>query len=117
MFVYENLKVYQKAFEVHSEVYHFIKTKQHDLPGYLKSQLGRSCLSIMLNIAEGSGKITNKDRRNFFSIARGSAFETASVIQFLFSENEISRSEGESAYTRLDEISKMLFSMIRNLER
>ena len=34
----------------------------------------------MLNIAEGAGKSTPKDKRKFFSIARGSALETYAVF-------------------------------------
>ena len=54
MFPYENLEVYKKAFELNRRIYRILKEK-NDLPAYLKSQLGRACLSVVLNIAEGSG--------------------------------------------------------------
>lgn len=88
MFPYENLEVYKKAFAANQIVYRFLKTNKH-IPAYAKDQLGRANLSIMLNIAEGSGKFSNKDRRNFYVTARGSVFECASLTTFLREEEEI----------------------------
>jgi len=87
MFSYENLIVYQKAFELNQKTYSFLRNAK--LPSYMKNQLGRASLSIMLNIAEGSGKFGTKDRKNFFVISRGSIFECAALINFLYAENEI----------------------------
>lgn len=70
----------------------------------------------MLNIAEGCAKFSNKDRRNFYVIARGSVFECASLVRFLEEEGEIETSFKESLYNSFEEISKMLFVMIRQLE-
>ena len=72
-------------------------------------------MSIMLNIAEGSGKFGKKDRRNFFIISRGSIFECAALISFLFEEGEISIDQKNELYLELEQISRMLFVMIKNL--
>ena len=42
--------------------------------------LSKGSLSIPLNIAEGAGKMSLRDRQRFFSIARGSAFETYAIL-------------------------------------
>ena len=83
---------------------------------YLKNQLGRAGLSIMLNIAEGSAKFTNKDRRNYFIIARGSVFECCSIIHFLHEEKIIKDNLKNEIYSLLDKISRILFVMIKNLD-
>ncbi len=95
MFPYEKLEVYRKAYETNKKVYRLLK-ENNKIPTYAKTQLGKACMSIMLNIAEGSGKYSNKDRKNFYVIARGSVFE-----------NEL--------YTSFDEMSRMLYVMIKNL--
>ncbi len=82
----------------------------------MKDQLGRASLSIQLNFAEGSGRFAKRDRRNFFVVARSSALECASLIQFLFAENEISVEEQSDFLASYEELSKMLFTMIKNLE-
>lgn len=115
MFPYENLEVYKKAFAANQIVYRFLKTNK-TIPGYAKDQLGRASLSIMLNIAEGSGKFTNKDRRNFYVTARGSAFECASLATFLHKEDELPNELASNLLANYEEISRMLFTMIKNLE-
>jgi four helix bundle protein len=90
--------------------------KNSTLPAYFKSQLGRASLSIMLNIAEGSGKFSNKDRKNFFVISRGSVFECAALINFIFAEQEISTELKDELLKGYEEISKMLFAMIKKLD-
>ena len=70
----------------------------------------------MLNIAEGSAKFTTRDRKNFFVIARGSAFECAALIDFLANESQMDHSLKANLASQYEEISKMLFVMIKNLE-
>ena len=46
-------------------------------------QLKRASLSIVLNLAEGSGKRTQKDRRRFFQMAFGSLREVQALLEIL----------------------------------
>lgn len=115
MFAYENLLVYQKAKSCHGRIYQLLKCNQQ-IPNYFRNQFGRAGLSIALNIAEGSGKFSPKDRRNFFVIARGSTFECAAILDLLFAEKEISVETKTDLQTQLEEISKMLYAMIKQLE-
>lgn len=55
-----------------------IQTRHH-----LKDQLLRASLSIVLNLAEGSAKPTEKDRRKFYAIALGSCRETQALLTIL----------------------------------
>ena len=114
MFAYENLEVYKKADSVNRVVYRLLKENK-TIPRYSKDQLGRASLSIMLNIAEGSAKFSNRDRRNFYITARGSVFECASLVSFLCEEEEISIQNKEDLIKAYEEISKILFTMIKNL--
>jgi four helix bundle protein len=98
-------EVYKKSFELNRKIYSFLK-KNQTIPAYLKNQLGRASLSIMLNITEDSGRFSKKDRKNFFVTARSSTFECAAIIEFLFAENEISEKEKNNLVSRFEEISK-----------
>jgi len=115
MFTFENLEVYKKAFTQNQKIYRLLK-KDISIPRYMKDQLGRASLSVQLNIAEGSGRFAKRDRRNFFVTARSSALECASLLQFLFAENEISVEQHSELQSSYEELSKMLFTMIKNLE-
>jgi four helix bundle protein len=115
MFSYENLKVYKKAFQANQIVYRFIKGNT-SIPTYAKNQLGRAAFSIMLNIAEGSAKFSINDRKNFYVTSRGSAFECASLI-CLFDQGALESELKEKLYNAFEEISRILFTMIQNLEK
>jgi len=115
MFDYQNLEVYKKAFMANTAVYQLLKTTIALAP-YIKNQLGRASLSILLNIAEGSAKFSKRDRKNFYVTARGSVFECSALIGFLYNENEISPELKNELFASYDEISRILFIMIKNLE-
>ena len=81
MFDFEKLEVYKKSKRFNSEVRLLIKST--DLDRSTSNQLMRASLSICLNLAEGSGRFTKPDRRNFFVIARSSVFEVVAIIDIL----------------------------------
>jgi four helix bundle protein len=49
----------------------------------LQDQLERASLGVVLCIAEGAGRRSRKDKRRFYAMARGSATETAAIIDVL----------------------------------
>lgn len=81
MFDFEKLQVYQKAKDFNVEVQKLLD--KCNLEKHVHSQLHRAAFSIMLNIAEGSGRFTKPDKRNFYVIARGSVHECAALLDFL----------------------------------
>jgi four helix bundle protein len=50
-------------------------------------------------------------------VARGSAFECAAIIEYLYEEAEISKDSYSKYLENLEEISKMLFGLIRGLDK
>jgi four helix bundle protein len=70
----------------------------------LSDQLRRATISIPLNIAEGSGKPTDKDGSRDHAIARGSALECAAIVDLLHMQALIepaSAAEAKSLWVRL----------------
>ena len=49
----------------------------------LRDPLERASLSIVLNLAEGAGRRSRRDKGRFYTIARGSAMESAALIDVL----------------------------------
>ena len=80
--------------------------------GVLDDQLHRASLSIPLNIAEGCGKRTPRDRAKFLSIARGSAMECAAIFDVLLELQLIRTDQREEAIALLNRIVAMLTKMI-----
>ena len=81
MFDFEKLEVYKKAKHLNKSIATFLQQTKVDKVTYY--QLRRASFSIMLNIAEGAGRFTDKDKRNFYVIARGSAFECVAILDYL----------------------------------
>lgn len=114
MFDFEKLEVYNKAKHFNVKVSEFLKNNKTDKA--TKDQLRRASFSIMLNIAEGSGRFTKPDKRNFYVIARGSVFECVAVFDYLRDVGCIDEQSFQGFYASLEEISKILFALIRSLE-
>jgi four helix bundle protein len=104
---------HKKAKEFHLESLNLLDTIK--TTSYKKDQLGRASMSIVLNIAEGSGKFSKPDRRSFYVIARASVFECVAIFDLLKDKNKSSQKEFESMLHLADEISRMLYKMICNL--
>ncbi len=76
----------------------------------------RASLSVALNIAEGSGRTSVKDRRRFFIMARSSIFESAAILDILKHDGLIVESKFKELYRQSEELSKMLRKMIKKFE-
>ena len=115
MFDFEKLEVYSRAKTFTLHVQKFLL--QGKLDSAIRNQLRRSSLSIVLNIAEGSGRKTKADKRNFFIIARDSTFESVAIFDILKEEGVINHQDFQTFYSLCEELSKMLYSMIQRLEQ
>lgn len=114
-FMFENLLVYQKAIDFAER----IVTLTESFPrGYhfLADQLNRASLSIATNLAEGNGRFTKSDRRNFFIIARGSVQECVPLLELArrkrFLEDQVHRELRD----HIEVIAKMISGLITGIE-
>ena len=110
-FDHEKLDVYQEAIAFCGWVGEF-------LAGILakaaaKDQLDRASTSIPLNIAEGNGKFSGRDRARFFEMARGSALECAACLDVLLVRKLASEQHVITAKERLARIVQMLIGLLR----
>ncbi len=78
-----------------------------------KDQLDRASTSIPLNIAEGNGKFSQRDRARFFEIARGSALECAACLDVLVVRNLANENRISEGKERLVHIVRMLMGLLR----
>jgi four helix bundle protein len=115
-FAFEKLVVYQRAVDLAEA----ICTHTEAFPrgyGFLVDQLNRAALSIAANIAEGNGRFSKRERRNFFGIARGSLQECVPLLELARRRTLLSDAEHRDLSSRLEEIARMLAGLIAGLER
>ena len=77
-FDHEKLDVYQLSIEYVADSYQIAKSLS-GMNRHVRDQWLRASQSVPLNIAEGNGKRSSKDKSRFFEIARASAW---SVLRF-----------------------------------
>ena len=99
-FHHEKLTVYRRALE---------------FAAWSQDLIERSGDSIALNIAEGNGKFSQKDRARFFQIAHGSALEAAACLDLLVAQRCCADDAIKKGKAILEEIVRMLFKMLDQL--
>ena len=113
MFDFQKLEVYKKA------KLFYINNKQivneNKLETYIRDQLSRAAFSVPLNLAEGSGKFSKADRKNYYTTARASVYECVAILDIINEEKKITLNMYQSQMKLADELSRILFSMIDNL--
>ncbi|HEV8722949.1 MAG TPA: four helix bundle protein [Candidatus Binatia bacterium] len=114
-FRFEGLEIFHAAIDFSARVYEAVKKFPSEERFDLTSQARRAANSIVLNIAEGSGRGTKKDFPHFLDMALGSTFETVACFfvaqkQSYLSEHELDemKRSGESLSKRLNAFKRTL---------
>jgi len=81
----------------------------------MRSQITRAAVSMPANIAEGWTRETVKDKARFLAIAQGSLAETETLLTLCEDLGWFPKSETEKLRGLLDEVSRILTTMRRNL--
>src|SRR5436305_2955499 len=115
--IYERLDAWKKAMRLATATYAATQSfPRHELYG-LTSQMRRAAISVPSNIAEGRGRDTKRDFRQFVIRARASAFELRTQITIADSLNYFSREEAQQLIDRCDDVLLVINGLIRHLTR
>jgi len=111
-FDHERLHVYQKALKFVVWLNDILEKVEKKYA--VHNQLDRVSTSVVLNIPEGNGKFTSKDRCKYFDVSRGSALECAGGLDILVAKNILSFEEVKPGKVMLKEIVSMLVGLIKS---
>ncbi len=112
---FTGLRVWEKAHNLALDVYQ-ISAKLPKSESYgLQTQMRRAAVSIPTNLAEGSGRSTNRDFARFVSNAIGSASELDYHLLLALDLGYIDQDSAELTKTKVAEIRRMLSALRRNL--
>ena len=81
--------------------------------GDVKDQLDRASTSIALNIAEGNGKFSARDRCRFFDTAHGSALECAAGLDILVAKGRLTAEQVRPGKETLQRVVRLLIGLIK----
>ena len=112
-FIFEDLRVYQRSLNFSVELIK-IAIKFPSMYSRLRDQLIGVAISIPLNLAEGSGRLTSKDKRNFYKNSRASVFELIPILEISNKLNLIDQQRLDYFRQEAVEISKIISVLMKN---
>lgn len=114
---FEDIQAWQQARGLVKEIYKISVNGRFANDFGLRDQIRRAALSIMLNIAEGFARKTNKEFIQFLAIAHGSAAEVQSALYVAIDQEYISKEQFENLYGLADCTSRMVMGLASYLRK
>lgn len=116
---YRELLVWQKAMQVAKETYMVVKKLPKTEIYVIGDQMRRAAVSIPSNsnIAEGYGRLSDKELFRFLMIARGSKAELETQLQLCIDIEFLSKEDTALLSSYLDELGKIMFSFMKTIQR
>jgi len=111
-FIFENLDVYQKALKFSID----ISKLTSNFPikySRIQGQFIGAAISIPLNIAEGNGRNTTKDKINFYKFAKSSCFECVPLIDICLNLELIDNKKVDQYRQEIKEITSMISGLVK----
>ena len=112
---FKNLKVWEKAHELVLGIYTVTKKFPKQEEYGITSQLRRAVVSIPTNIAEGSGKMTQKNFAHFLQIALGSCHEVEYLVFLSHDLGYTDESLNKGLALQIGEVIAMLIGLIKKV--
>jgi four helix bundle protein len=109
---YHDLRVWQSAMELTVNIYRATRKFPSEEIYGLSSQLRRAAVSIPSNIAEGKGRVSDKELVQFLSHARGSLYEVHTQLEIAESLGYLSSADQEGLTGQANDVGRMLNGMI-----
>ena len=113
VFSFEKLEVWQEAKEFSKMIYEITSNFPDTEKFGLTSQLRRASISIASNIAEGSGRTSNKEFIHFLNISISSSFELETQ---LILANDLFNTDSEEIIEKINELQKMIVGFKKSLD-
>lgn len=113
---FEDIRVWQKSRLLCHSIYQISNNSDLRKDYKLKDQINGSSGSVMDNIAEGFGRGGNTEFIQFLEISHASACETQSQLYRVLDRKYIQQEVFEELYNLVDEIKKMILSLIKYLQ-
>lgn len=112
---HEKLDVYQLSLEFSVFANSFIESLPRGR-SHLADQFTRASISIVLNLAEGAGKQSKLDKRRYYLSARGSATESAALLDICAKLHLIENERHQAGKEMVVRIVSMLIKLAKACE-
>ncbi len=113
---FEDIQTWQKARVLVREIYSVSNSGMFAKDFGLRDQIRRAAVSIMLNIAEGFARKTDREFTHFLIIAHGSSAEVQAALYVALDQGYIVAEQFENLYSMAEETSKMIMGFASYLQ-
>jgi four helix bundle protein len=113
---FRNLEAWQKAVALAVEIYQVCRQFPRSEQFGLIQQMQRAAVSVPSNIAEGRGRATARDYRNFVLHARGSTYELETQIEIVKLLGYIDAERANTLTEATNEVARLINGLIRSLD-
>ena len=113
--IHKKLEVYKISLQLVKEIYTLTNRFPADEKYILSSQIKRAAISVCSNIAKGSARISDAEKKRFYEIARSSLVEVETQIEIALVLNYISENDISNANKFMESVFKMLSKLISNI--
>ncbi|MEO1254890.1 MAG: four helix bundle protein [Bacteroidota bacterium] len=113
MHKYQELEVWKRSMDLSESIYLLSDNFPSDEKFGLTSQIRRAAISVPSNIAEGAGRNSNGEFRQFIGISMGSLFELETQLLLAFRFRYLN--EVDKELKSIDSLRKMLFGLQKSL--
>ena len=114
---YKNLDVWKESRKLVSTIYLLTKEFPEEEKFGLTSQIKRASISIPSNIAEGIGRQSKKETRQFCFIAKGSLYEVETQIYLAFDLGFIQENQTQEIFEQITTVRKLIIGFIKYLDK
>lgn len=117
-FGYEDLEVWNRAVDFAVNIINLVESLDTSRKHYrLLEQIEASSTSISMNLAEGKGRFSKKEFVQYCYIARGSLYETMTLLEIFKRKKWISTSDFSPLEAEGKEIASMIKGLINSLHK
>jgi four helix bundle protein len=114
---FEDLIVWQKSRDLSVAIYRSTSNGPFARDFGLRDQIRRAAVSVMSNVAEGFGRYSRSELRQYLSIARGSVTEVRSQLYLARELGYVDETEHQSLHELCIEIARMLAALRASIDR
>jgi four helix bundle protein len=116
MFRYRKIKVYGLAQDVILDCYAMVSGFPEEEKYSLSKQINRAAVSIISNIAEGSGRFSDKDKIHFLNISYSSMLEMMCQMELALKLGYVDDEEFKKFERKVKNLSVRLSNFIKSLK-
>lgn len=115
MFGFQKLEIYNLSKDIVKDNYRLIKKFPSEEKFALAQQMSRAAVSIPSNIAEGTSRMSNKEKAHFINIAYGSLMELVCQMEISLEIGYIEQREYDDFVKKSKNLAVKMSNFIRTI--